>query len=68
MAVKLLVSQIGQHIIADVKQVENKETKEIIAYWVKNPRVVGYQIDDDELKVSVKMIDSNKRQKSRSIS
>lgn len=53
MAVKLLVSQIGQHIIADVKQVENKETKEIIAYWVKNPRVVGYQIDDETQNIGV---------------
>ena len=27
MAVKVLVNQIGQHIIAETKQVENKETK-----------------------------------------
>ncbi len=48
MAVKVLVTNIGQHIIADVKQVENKETKEVIAYWVKNPRVVSYQLDEQK--------------------
>jgi len=53
MAVKLLVSQIGQHIIADVKQVENKETKEIIAYWVKEPRIVGYQVDEETQNIGV---------------
>ena len=42
MAVKVLVNAIGQHIIADVKQVENTETKEILAYWVKEPRVATY--------------------------
>ena len=42
MAVKVLVNAIGQHIIADVKQVENTETKEILAYWVKEPRVASY--------------------------
>ena len=48
MAVKVLVTNIGQHIIADVKQVENKETKDVIAYWVKNPRVVSYQLDEQQ--------------------
>ena len=48
MAVKVLVTNIGQHIIADVKQVENKETKEVIAYWVKNPRVISYQLDEQK--------------------
>lgn len=48
MAVKVLVTNIGQHIIADTKQVENKETKEVIAYWVKNPRIVSYQLDEQQ--------------------
>ncbi len=48
MAVKVLVTNIGQHIVADVKQVENKETKEVIAYWVRNPRVVSYQLDEQK--------------------
>lgn len=48
MAVKVLVTNIGQHVIADTKQVENKETKEVIAYWVKNPRIVSYQLDEQQ--------------------
>ena len=46
MAVKVLVNAIGQHIIADVKQVENTETKEILAYWVKEPRLANYVRDE----------------------
>jgi len=47
MAVKILVTSIGQQIVSEVKQVENKETKELIAYWLENPRVVGYQQGED---------------------
>ena len=47
MAVKVLVNTLGQHIVADVKQVENKETKELIAYWVKNPRLAAYSRDEE---------------------
>ena len=42
MAVKVLVNAIGQHIVSEVKQVENKETGELIAYWLENPRMVNY--------------------------
>ena len=48
MAIKILVNQIGQHIIADTKQVENKETNELIAYWVSNPRLIGYTRSEDD--------------------
>ena len=48
MAVKVLVTNIGQHVIADTKQVENKDTKEVIAYWVKNPRIISYQLDEEQ--------------------
>lgn len=48
MATKVLVTAIGQQIIADVKQVENKESKEVIGYWLTNPRVVGYKVGEDE--------------------
>ena len=48
MTVKVLVTAIGQHIVADVKQVENKETKEVIAYWLTKPRTVSYSVDDKE--------------------
>ena len=53
MAVKILVTNIGQHIVSEVKQVENKETKEVIAYWLENPRVVGYaQGEDGQINVN----------------
>lgn len=47
MAIKVLVTAIGQQVIADVKQVENKESKEVVGYWLTNPRVVTYQTDDE---------------------
>ena len=47
MATKVLVTAIGQQIIADVKQVENKETKELVGYWLENPRVVSYVPSSD---------------------
>ena len=47
MTIKVLVNELGAHIVADTKQVENKETKEVIAYWVKEPRVIAYSRGDD---------------------
>ena len=47
MAVKVLVTQIGQQIVAETKQVENKETGDIVGYWLTQPRVVNYTRDDD---------------------
>ena len=43
MALKILVNALGQHILADVKQVTNTETEELLAYWVKEPRVISYK-------------------------
>lgn len=43
MALKILVNALGQHVLADVKQVENTATEEVIAYWVKEPRVISYR-------------------------
>lgn len=48
MTVKVLVTSAGQQIISEVKQVENKESKEVIAYWVINPRVVTYNLTEEE--------------------
>jgi len=48
MAIKVLVTGIGQQIVADVKQIENKETSEIVGYWMANPRIVQYTQDEDE--------------------
>ena len=55
MAVKILVTAIGQQLIADVKQIENKETSEVVGYWLSNPRVVIYNRveGDDGQNVSV---------------
>ena len=46
MAIKVLVTAIGQHIIADTKQVSRKDTEETVAYWVKEPRLVLYTRPD----------------------
>ena len=48
MAVKVLMTAIGQQIIADTKQVENKETKEVIGYWLSKARVVSYKLTEDD--------------------
>ena len=47
MATKILITQIGQQLIADVKQVENKETKDIVGYWLTNPRTVNYDTTEE---------------------
>ena len=47
MTVKVLVTALGQQLIADTKQIENKETSELVGYWMTNPRVIGYSRDDD---------------------
>ena len=48
MTVKVLITNNGQQIISEVKQVEQKESKEVIAYWLINPRVVSYNLTEDE--------------------
>lgn len=53
MSVKVIVTSIGQHVIADIKQIENKETNEVVGYWLSNPRVVAYQRQGDEGQVSI---------------
>ena len=47
MSVKVLVTQIGQQLIADTKQIENKDTKEVVGYWVSQPRLVSYTQDEE---------------------
>ena len=47
MATKVLINSIGQHIIADVKSVTNRETEELVAYWVTEPRRVVYVGQED---------------------
>ena len=53
MAIKVLVTQLGQQLLAEVKQVENKETKEIVGYWLTDPRTVNYdQAEDGQVSVN----------------
>ncbi len=47
MTVKVLVTAIGQQIIAETKQIENKETNEIVGYWLSQPRLVQYTQGED---------------------
>ena len=56
MAVKVLVNQIGQHIIADTKQVSKKDTEELVAYWVSNPRVVVYGQNEETNQITVNFV------------
>ena len=53
MTVKVLVTALGQQIVADTKQIENKETSELVGYWMNNPRVVVYQQNEGGEGVSV---------------
>jgi hypothetical protein len=48
MAIKVLVNALGQHIVAEVKQVENKDTNELVGYWLENPRMVNYTARSEE--------------------
>ena len=53
MAVKVLVTALGQQIVTEAKQIENKETGDLVGYWMDNPRVVGYTKNDDDEGLSV---------------
>ena len=48
MTVKVLVTALGQQIVSEAKQIENKESGDLVGYWLENPRVVGYTKNDDE--------------------
>ena len=53
MAVKVLLTHIGQQLISDVKQIENKDTNQIVGYWLKQPRTINYnQGENGELGVN----------------
>jgi len=47
MTVKVLITALGQHMLAGVKQVENTETGEVLAYWVSNPVYVEYSPNEE---------------------
>ena len=53
MAVKVLVTSLGQHLIADTKQITRTDDDELIAYWVENPRVITYnRTESGEISIS----------------
>ena len=47
MTVKVLVTALGQQIVSEVKQIENKETETVVGYWLTQPRVVNYSRDEE---------------------
>ena len=53
MTVKLLVTALGQQIVSEAKQIENKETGDLVGYWLENPRVVGYTQNEEQGGLSV---------------
>ena len=53
MTVKVLVTALGQQIVSEAKQIENKESGDLVGYWLENPRVVGYTKNDDDDGLSV---------------
>lgn len=53
MAIKVIITPIGQQVIADVKQIENKDTNQVVGYLLSNPRVVSYQRGANEGEVAV---------------
>ena len=42
MTAKILVTAIGQHIIAGVKSVTERDTEKLVAYWLTEPRLINY--------------------------
>lgn len=58
MAIKVLINALGQHLMADVKQVTNTETNVLVAYWVKDSRLISYSKSDDvEGGVTINFVD-----------
>lgn len=53
MSIKVIVTAIGQHVIADIKQIENKDTQEVVGYWLENPRVIAYSRKDEGDNVNI---------------
>ena len=47
MTVKILMTAVGQHLIADVKSVTNRDTEELLAYWLTEPRMITYMQAED---------------------
>ena len=55
MTVKVLVTALGQQLIASAKQIENKDSGDLVGYWLENARQVSYveaEGDDGGLSVN----------------
>lgn len=53
MAIKVIITPVGQQVIAEVKQIENKDTNQIVGYLLENPRVISYQKGENEGEIAV---------------
>jgi hypothetical protein len=53
MSIKVIVTAVGQHVIADIKQIENKDTNDVVGYWLDNPRVIAYSRTGEGDNVSI---------------
>lgn len=58
MTIKVLINALGQHLIADVKQVEDADTNEVLAYWLREPRLVSYQPNEAKDGISVRFLNT----------
>ena len=47
MDVKILVNNLGQHIIAGVKAIQDSETEVLLAYWLKHARLIRYSLNEE---------------------
>ena len=58
MAIKVLINTLGQHLMADVKQVSDTNTNLLIAYWVKDARLISYtQSEEVQDGVTINFVD-----------
>ena len=58
MAIKVLINTLGQHVMADVKQVTDTNTNLLVAYWVKDARLISYSKSEEvESGVTINFVD-----------
>ena len=48
MTVKVLVTALGQQIVAGAKQIENKDNGDLVGYWLENAKLIGYTRADED--------------------
>ena len=58
MSIKVLVTSTNQHVIADIKQIENSDTKQVLGFVLKDAKVVIYvQAKDDSGTLNIRLVD-----------